>query len=276
MIRAVAVSLILSSLATTSSAQSPPAPGTAATPATAASVKPVAKKKPAPKDKAAAKPANPTETGPCRLGVIPVVGDRIGVKKIGFTVFGNEYAEVPVEHWGLDDVVVARVRAAAGAGVRRLAYPKGTFAGFENPGGGLFRNAEADLAALVRQVAGNANCERYVVVTKLEAAFGGTNQTVSGASIVVTGIGDLVRHTYMLAHVHVRVFDGHSFAIRKPPIDFGAVLAATFKGQRLREIDHVSFPVSAPQIAGDPKLRDEARAELAEALDRALPTLLKE
>ena len=67
------------------------------------------------------------ESGPCRIGVISAVGDQFAVQKVGLTVFGNEETEVPVDAWGLDDLVVARDPRAAGSGiaVRRIAYAKG-------------------------------------------------------------------------------------------------------------------------------------------------------
>ncbi|MGY4283407.1 hypothetical protein ACVWXO_002627 [Bradyrhizobium sp. LM2.7] len=66
------------------------------------------------------------ESGPCRLGVIPVIGDHYSVQKFGLTIFENEASEVAVD-WSLDDLVFARVRAATNndPAVRRIAYPKG-------------------------------------------------------------------------------------------------------------------------------------------------------
>ena len=52
------------------------------------------------------------EAGPCRIGVISAVGDRFAVQKFGLTVFETEESEAAVDGWGLDDLVVARVRAA--------------------------------------------------------------------------------------------------------------------------------------------------------------------
>ena len=76
--------------------------------------------------------------------MIAGTGDIFVVQKIGLTVFGNDYAEVPVS-WGLDDLVFARVRAAAGnTPVRRITYAKGAldFCDY-HPKSGLFRNPAA-------------------------------------------------------------------------------------------------------------------------------------
>jgi len=273
MVRAIVASLVLSCLATTSSAQtlSPQGPAQGATPAT----KPAAKK-PASKTKATAKPSDPIANGPCRLGVIPAIGDTLGIKTIGLTVFGNEYAEAPIENWGIDDFVVAKVRAAAGPGVavQRIAYAKGAFASYDNPPPALFRNSEDDLTAIVRRVVVNSNCERFVIITKFEAQFDGTNQIVRGVSVVRREIGDLINRTYLVANINVRVFDGQKLTILKPPVSLEKVLARAFVGQRDgREIDNALFPDSASAAVNDAKLRNEARALVAETLDGVLPTL---
>jgi hypothetical protein len=85
MIRAVIAGCVLSCLAVPAWSQTQPTPGTPAKPAD---------KKPAPKAKTDAK--KPAESGPCQLGVIPVIGDEFVVQKVGMTLFGNERTEVPV------------------------------------------------------------------------------------------------------------------------------------------------------------------------------------
>src|SRR5450759_3084889 len=97
MVRSIAVAAVLSCLATPVSAQAQPAPGTAATQTGTPAVKPAVKKQ-TPKSKTAAKPP-PTEGGRCDLGVIAAAGSPIGLKKIGITIFGNEYCEVPSDAW---------------------------------------------------------------------------------------------------------------------------------------------------------------------------------
>ena len=119
MIRTFALALALSCLATSAWAQAQPVPETAAAPV--AVTKPAVKKQ-APKTKTAAKPPGPAENGRCRLGVIPALGDQFVVQKVGLTVFGNERTEVPID-WGLNDLVVARVRAAAAPAPRCGALP---------------------------------------------------------------------------------------------------------------------------------------------------------
>jgi hypothetical protein len=191
-------------------------------PAVPASGPPAAKKS-APKAKAAAKPAAAADSGPCKYGVIIAVGDVFAVQKIGLTVFGNEYTEVPVS-WGLDDLIFARTRAAAGAiPLRRIPYAKGTFDSYYHPQPSLFRNDRQDLSERVQQIAGNAGCERYYVFTRLRGQVQGTNQFIEGVGVLNRGIG-LLNSTSLFANLGLTVFDGQTFEIRKAPVDLEAVM----------------------------------------------------
>jgi len=279
MIRSIAVAAVLSSLAAPAWAQAQPAPGAAATHVGTPVTKPAVKKQ-APKTKTVAKLPAPADNGPCQLGVIPALGDQFVVQKVGLTVFGNERTEVPVS-CGFDDLVVARVRAAAapGTAVPRLAYAKGAFEPYYNPPVRLFRNSKEDLTAIVREIAGNANCERYVVVVTFAGTLPGTNQTLGGIGILNHGTS-LFSRTTLFTHVSVLVFDGQTFAIHKNPFaTFESALARAFQPENpnpLVELDNASFPEPAAQAANSVMLRERVRALLAANLDKRLPAYLKE
>src|SRR5262245_36716397 len=55
----------------------------------------------------------PAETGPCQIGVIPIAGNLFLVEKFGPIKLTDTYERVSVDGWALDELVVARVRAAA-------------------------------------------------------------------------------------------------------------------------------------------------------------------
>jgi len=262
MVRAVAAAIFLSYCPILAFAQTPPASGASTQPAVPAA------KKPAPKSKAAAKPAAPADSGPCRIGVIPALGDLFMVKKIGFTVFGNEQAEVSVA-WGIDDLIVARVRAVAGAGVRRLPYAKGAFEPYYNPEIKLFRDPRDDLAKIVRQIAGSSNCERYLVVTRSKVTPYGTNQTLDGIGVVSRGMG----RNSLFAYYQISVLDGQTFAIYKNPF---ATLASAFASRPKHDRDVDAFPATPNDAAGSAVLRDGTRALLTENLDYELPAFLSQ
>jgi len=275
MVRVFTAAVVLSCLSAVAWAQAQPAPATAA----AETARPA--KKPAPKARVGAKPPGATESGPCRIGVVSAVGDEFVVQKVGLTVFNNEYTAVPVDAWGLDDLVVARVRAAIApdVGVRRIAYAKGTFAPYDHPAPALFRNSQNDLTAIVRQITANAGCERYVVVTKVDTQVDGTNQTHRGIGIVNRGIGSgVLSHTSLFASIYITVFDGQSFAIRKKPFDLAAAFAGSLRLTQdpLTKLENDAFPEPATAAAASATLRDRTRDLLAAVLDKTLPASLKE
>jgi hypothetical protein len=276
MVRSLAVALACSCLVSLAWAQSQPAPGT--TPQTGAPpVKPVAKKL-LPKAKAAVKQPAVTETGPCKLGVISALGDRFAVQKFGLTVFENEESEIPVD-WGLDDLVLARVRAATGADptVRRIAYPKAAFEPFYHPTSRLWPDPREGLTAIVQSITPNANCERYLVVTRFKGQIPGSNLTIDGVGTYNQGLGSLLRHSHLFANIAVNVLDGRTYEkIAHPFANFGARLS---EGLRLTEdsltkLDNSLFPEPAAAAASSATLRERTRALVAAQLDQALPAQL--
>jgi hypothetical protein len=256
---------------TSSEAQTPPpATGPTAAPATPAA------KKPAAKPKAAVKPPAAADSGPCRVGVITAAGDIFTVQKIGFTVFGNDFAEVPVK-WGLDDLIFDRVKAAAApAQVRRISYAKDAFDSYYHPQSTLFRNTQRELAALVKQIAGNAGCERYIVITRAKVNADGTNQVLEGIGVVSWGPFNRI---YVFAYLGVVVFDGGTFEARRNPhltLEAGLARLTASRNEYLRQLENFKFPESAPDAANDAVLRDAARKFTAERLDKYLPAYFKQ
>jgi hypothetical protein len=271
--RFVVAAVVMSCFAAPAWAQTQPPTGTATNPAAKPAVK-----KPPPKSKAAAKPP-PADDGRCDLGVISAAGSKIGLKKVGITMFGNEYSEVPFDAWAIDDLIVARVRAAAGAGVAVRRIPVGKEALFnlyEKPGKGLFNNPKENLREAVRQIAANTHCARYIIVRKFIGQLAGTNQTLDGIGVVTHGP---FGRAAVFAYTEVTVFDGPTFAIHEDPFgSFGARLSASLstKNEYLRAVEGAEFPASAEAVTKDTKLRDAARSLVAERLDRILPEYLKE
>jgi hypothetical protein len=273
MVRVIFATILLCCLPICSFARAQSTPGQQTQPAAA---KPTVKKSAA-KDKAASKQSTAAESGSCQIGVISAIGGKFAVRKVGFTVFGNELTEVPIPAWGLDDLVVARVRAAA-SGVRKIAYPAGAFETYDRPARRL-GNGDEELTAIVRQTAANSNCARYFVFTTYTGQLQGTNQSLPGIGVLQHGSGPL-GNTSLFANVAVKVFDGQSFAIAKgPSIDFGSILAGSFGrlGQdALTKLDAEDFPASPADAPASSTLRDRTRALLAARLDKAVAAYLKQ
>ena len=259
MVRCSAIVLVLSCLASVALAQAPAS--TAKPSATTPALNTAAATIPPPNRRC--------------LGVIAAAGDRFMVRRIGLTVFSSETTIAPIEGWGLDDLMVARVRAAAGAGVTvlRMAYPKEAFEPFYYPQSGPFQTPRGQLTAIVRRIAAGTKCQRYVVITALPGAYSRTNQPISGVGVYQTS---LFKKAYLFAYPLVTVFDGENFAIRKNPY-------ATIQSRLLvprkdfdREIDSTLFPLSTVEAVNSTALRNGARAVLEESLDDILPAFFRE
>lgn len=276
MLRVFTAAILTSCFIVSASAQAPPPQG-ATTQSGAPAAKPVAKKS-SPKTKTGAKPA--TESGPCQIGVIPFIGDVFVVKKVGLMVFGNEYTEVPINGWGLDDLVVARIRAAApGVAVRKITPAKDAFA-TEDKGGlsALFRDRNADQIAAVRKVAAGIPCKRYILVHRTGTQFSNTNQFIHGVGIV-----GWAGRNYLFALTYIRVFNGEDFSTLKQAAAATGEESVIARGLGLnpihgpsRRLEDISFPASPGEAASNPALREGVRALLAASLDHTMPTVLTE
>jgi hypothetical protein len=254
-------------------AQTAPPAAPKASPAKPPAAKPAAKKPAPPKPEAAA------PNGPC-IGVISHMGQSFALQSVGLTMFGNDLKEVPIS-WGLDDLVVDRVRATAGPNfvVRRLAYSADIFEPVDHPS--LFHIP--DLKGIVQSIVGAGGCERYVLVVQGNDQFGNTNQRVKGVGIVHRGgIIDRFDINYLFALSSLSVFDGHTFEILKQG---GGTLGGLTLGERLaesvtrtsplrgpsRELEDFAWPPAPDAVT---RLREPTRALLAASLDRVLPGLL--
>lgn len=258
-------------------------PGWAQTPSSSpapATTKPTVKKS-APKAKATQKPSQAAESGPCRIGVIPAIGEKITVQKVGLMVLGNALAEVTASGWGLDDLVVARVRAAAGGnGVRRISFAKDSLASIQNLG--LYGSTRSELKNALQQITAGFNCERYVSVASISNRFANTNQEVNGVGVVHWD--SIFSRAYVFALTYVRVFDGQTLETIKHGVasvdEHSSLYNSMFKGGPIagpsRELDVASFPATPPDVLSSAKIRDDARTLLTTSLDKTLPGLLQQ
>ena len=254
-------------------------PSTADAPPATASAKPVAKKA-APKAKAAPKQPVASEAGPCRIGVISAVDDRFAVQKFGLTVFETEDSEVAVDGWGLDDLVVARVRAATNNDptVRRIAFPKGAFQPFYNPTSRFLPDPREGLPAIVRNITPTAKCDRYLVVTRSKGQVPGTNLILDGVGAYNRGIGSVLRHSHLFAHIALSMLDGITYErVNHPFAGVGARLAASMRltEDPLTKLDNSLFPESTSAVPGNAALRERTKTLIAANLDQILPDFLK-
>jgi hypothetical protein len=267
MLRIVSVVLIACALIAPSYAQAP-VPQTVNTPA-----KPAKKAAAKPRAKAA-KPAPAVDAGPCDIGVISHLGDVFTVQKVGLTVFGNEHAEVPVS-WGLDDLVYARVKAAGGAGVRRISFAKDAFDAYNKPKLFFLREENEKLPGVIRQIAGSSGCRRYLVIMPLAGQLPGTNQTLTGLGIFNHGTS-ILSYSAVFVFINMVLLDGSTFeTLGNPNVNLKRVLGNMaedlVKDRNMQKVDNAAFPATPSDAANSTTLRDTTRAMLTERLDRDLP-----
>jgi hypothetical protein len=275
MLRNFAAAVVLMSCFTATGWAQAPSTNPAASPPS----KP-ATKKAAPKAKAAAKQPV-VETGPCRLGVISALGDRFSVQKFGLTIFETEGSEVPMDGWGLDDLPLARVRAAIGAdpGVRRIAYPKGAFEPYYNPKSRFLPDPNEGLPAIVRSITANANCERYLVITKYNGMVPGTKLEINGIGAYSQGIGSFARHYHLFANVAMSMYDGTTYEkISRSLAAFGASFAGGLglTEDPLTKLDDSLFPDPPESASSSATLKERTRALVSARLDRMIPGYLQQ
>jgi hypothetical protein len=276
----LALALAQPALAQTAPTAAPnpaPAKSSPTKPSPTKPAKPAAKKPEPPKPDAA-------QSGPCGIGVIPHIGESFLLQSFGITVFGNELKKVPIESWGLDDLLVARVRAAAGPhfAVRRMAYPANAFATFDDPP--PFHNGENDLKEIAQTVSRAGGCERYIVAVRDAIRIGDSNIIVRGIGVFHRGgLIDRFNSDILVVLTALYVIDGRSFEIVKK--GYGGIADEDTLVDRLRrgfsyetpihgpsrKLEDFTWPPTPDAVAG---LREPTRALLAASLDVALPRLL--
>jgi hypothetical protein len=271
----VVLACLLSLLVTAASAQAP-SPASSAPPAPA---KAVAKKKPAAKPKPAGTPSVAAESGPCSIGVISAIGDRFSVQKFGVTVFANDKSFVPID-WGLDDLVMARVRAATGGDptVHRIAYPKGAFEPYFNPKARFLPDPAEGLPAIVRGITANVHCERYIVVARTKGELPNTHMELDGIGAWNQGVGSILRHSHLFAVFTVKLLDGRTYEdVHRAFTGFGARLAQSMRigEDPFNKLDNEQFPEPPSSVTASAILRERTRELVAARLDQMLPDYLK-
>ena len=218
----------------------------------------------------------PVESGPCQIGVIPIVGIVFMVEKFGPVTFLDKYSRVSVAAWALDDLVVSRVRAASpGSSVRRIPFTKEELksGGRDQPRLFASYRMASDIENFVRLLATKVRCERYIVVHR----HGGSQREFG------IGISEypLNGPTYLFAMTSIRVYDGATFSLigEAPALTtedtFAERLMHNPLGGPSMQVDRAVFPEKPADVVNNPVLRDGVRTMLIKSLDKTLPGLLQ-
>ena len=172
------------------------------------------------------------------------------------------------------------MRAATGGDptVHRISYPTGAFEPYYHPTSRFLPDPKEGLSSIVRNVTTNANCARYLVVTKFETTIPNTTLRLRGIGAYNQGLGSLLRHSHLFANVNITLIDGQSYEkIGSFSADTGARLAETMRltEDPLNKLDNADFPEPLAAAAKSAILRERLRTLVAAKLDRDLPSYLK-
>jgi hypothetical protein len=209
------------------------------------------------------------------VGVISAVGSKFALQKVGITVFGNELNEVPIGSWGLDDAVASRVSAVLSKRftVKRITVPQGAFAAYEKPA--PFGDSDAALQGIVRQLAGSAKCDLYIVITRAGVPFSGTNQSVAGLGMVEGGGAINPDNVTLYAVTTVHLYDGRSFERllwQRPGSSIGGSMGSVVNAPH-RKLDRTWWPATAQAVHSE-KIKSATRAVLVDGIAATIPEML--
>jgi hypothetical protein len=205
------------------------------------------------------------------LGIISALGARFEVRRVGLTVFNNDLKELPIDSWGIDELVVGRTRGllARSFDVRPVTYNKAPFteqASIWNP---------VSVGDKVRAEASPQGLDAYLVVVPGLSAYSNTNQNMRGLGIVHGGITDsLLSHYFVHALYEVTLVDGHQFgsmgsAIAFIPNEQRSLFAGNFVAGPHREVDETWWPTSL-----DAASNQRLKGAVVELIDQSLPGAL--
>jgi hypothetical protein len=146
-----------------------------------------------------------------KIGIVSAIGDKFYLRKVGITVFGNESEEMAIDSWRLDDLMVAKVRAAL---VPRFDVPAVTYR--REPFASLADRNEMipqeHRPELVRMGVLPQGLDGYLVITKSRSRYAQTNQTLLGFGIV-EGTTVFGPQFYAYANYALGMVDGRTWEV---------------------------------------------------------------
>lgn len=215
------------------------------------------------------------------IGIVSAIGDDFTFTRAGLTAPTESEQHVPIQAWGLDDLVTIRIGLLLGKHyqVQGLTYSRAPFAAKETFSpfamssalSKLKSGSDNRLSDLVRTQVAPQGLDVYVVVTKATSAYGSRSRTVAGIG-VIERVAVLASSGQLHALYTITVIDGHTFKV------IGKEQAGPLEGDELFRLKGPSREVSADMLsaAGSPASSDELKAAVIELIDRGLPKTLRD
>jgi hypothetical protein len=213
-----------------------------------------------------------------QVGIISAFGDKFHLQKVGVTVFGNESNEFSAAAWGIDDLVVTKVRTALGQrfDIRPVTYQRSAF--YEPNSGGIgAATRAAGIAADTRAAGATGGVDAYVVITRGFSKVGATNQFVNGLGIIEASSPIYASSYFIYALYGVSIVDARTFAskgivsARMPGESQINPLPTTFLIGPHRKADQSWWPTSR-----DAASNQRLKGAVVELIDQSLSYTLQQ
>ncbi len=212
-----------------------------------------------------------------QVGIISAFGDKFHLRKVGVTVFQNELNEFPVAAWGIDDLVVTKVRAMLGQrfDIRPVTYQRSAF--YQPNAGGIGAwTCASGVGAATRAAAPTGGVDAYVVITRGVSKVGATNQFVNGLGIIETSSPIYASSYFFYALYAVSIVDAKTFESkgivnsRMPGEAQINPLPTTFLIGPHRQVDQSWWPTSL-----DAASNQRLKGAVVELIDKSLSSTLQ-
>ncbi len=197
------------------------------------------------------------------IGIISALPEVFQVKEIGLTVFGNDVQGIPIGSWGIDDLVIGKVRGLLSKRFdqRPVTYQRSIIA-LANPGWD-------GLGEKIRPYISTQGLDAYVVLKGGSSQYINTNQILYGFGMVE----HLTLNYFLYALYGVILIDGHDFsqigATAAYLPEMAPPLSGPIRGPHLK-IDKSWWPTSL-----DPAANPQLKAGVIDLIDKSLAYTLQ-
>src|ERR1043166_3274550 len=180
-----------------------------------------------------------------KIGIVSAIGDKLHLRKVGITVFGNESTEMAIDSWRLDDLIIGKVRAALSGrfDVRAVTYQRAPFAALGEDKEIFFRERRPEL---VRTGVSPHGLDDYLVITKSRWPYANSNQELLGLGVVESGSTLFGTRVHAYANYALGMVDGRSFTVSDETKAFLPARYLSEIGGVSRKVDNSLWPASAP------------------------------
>jgi hypothetical protein len=209
------------------------------------------------------------------IGVISAMGGELTITKAGLTGLAGNAPSVPIESWGIDDLIVSRTNLLLSRrfDVHPVTYRRAAFAAVEEDSAVAAVNFLRDdpIKKLIPAEASPQGLDAYVLITKSKSIYGSTGRTVAGVGVInstaVFGSYSQIHALYV-----IRLLDGHNFKL---------IAKGTASPLNNTEMNRLAGPSRLVEdaflpAANDMPRNEKLKAAIIDLIERSLPTTLEE